>query len=388
MLLLRLRLRTWLFGWGLHPNELRVLSGYRMRAFWAYAVMILVAFVAIFVVIPGLQGYTTAVNIRVREGIGLLVLLLVPTIWLAVPALIYRRRAREATLVPEHLVGYCYQVVLNPSSSCFIRFGVSAETAHWYAVPLEWEELISTTPPETPFELWVLPVTGWVERLRRGGAEPREVTQSVPDLELHPAGDVANEDEPRQQSGAEVDAAEEEGAAKAEAREMRRYARHAGVTWQESPKQLAGWGVVLVVIGLFACIAPAVLAAWVIPQVYRPGDIVAIAFMVALFEVLGTSALVLGMPRLLAWVHVRRIDTTPTETTGTVIAWTALRTLIKIRTADGSEQIFRLPLKLAHRIEDRGDLVRITYRASTGQVLDVRHVAAPAEVVTADRRDV
>lgn len=389
MLLLRLRLRTWLFGWGLHPEELRVLSGYRVRAFRAYAVMVLVLFAAIFVAIPGLQGYSTPINIRVREGIGLLVILLLLAIYLAVPALIYRRRAREATLVPEHLIGYCYRVAFNLSSSCFIRFGISAETAHWYAVPLEWEELISTAPLGTPFELWVLPVTGWVERLRRGGAEPREVALPAPDLRPLSGRDARGEaSETPDDRDAETDAAEDDGATKAEARAMRRYARRAGVIWQESPKQLAGWGVVLVVIGLFACIVPAVLAAWVIPQVQRPGDRVAIAFLVALFEVLGTFALVLGMPRLLGWRHVRRLDTTQAEATGTVIAWTASAMLIKIRTACSSEQIFRLPPKLAHRIEDRGDLVRITYRPETGQVLDVRHVPAPVEALAADHGDV
>lgn len=391
MLVLWLRLRSWFLGWGLHPEELRTLSGYRMRAFWAYAVMILVAFAAIFAVIPALQGYTIPVNIRVREGIGLLVILLLLAIWQAVPTLIYRRRAREATLVPEHLIGYCYGVAftsLSPSSRCFIRFGISAATARWYAVPLEWEELISTATPATPFELWVLPATAWVQRLRRGGAEPGEVIQPAPDLRPLTGRDARGDGgEPPDDGDMGAAADEDEGATKAEARVMLRYARHAGLIWQESPKQLAGWGMTLLVVGLFACIVPAVSAAWVIPQVHRPGDRVAIAFMVALFEVLGISALVLGMPRLIAWRHVRRLDTTQDQATGTVVAWTAARTLVTIRSADGGERICRIPPKLAHRIEGRGEHVRITYRAATGQVLDVRHVVAPVEVVAAERRD-
>ncbi len=388
MLLLRLRLRSWFLGWGLHPEELRLLSGYRMRAFWAYAVTVLVLFAAIFVAIPGLQGYSTPVNITVREGIGLLIILLLLVILLAVPALAYRRRAREATLAPDHLMGYCYRMAFNPPSPCFIRFGASAETARWYAVPLEWEELISTAPPGTPFELWALPTTAWVERLRRGGAEPGEVTQPAPDLRpLTERNARRDGGAPPDDADMGADAVEDEGATKAEARAMRRFAGHAGLLWQQTPKQLAGWGIALVFSGLLVCIGPAVLAAWVIGQVHRSGDIEAIAFLVALFEILGGFALVLGMPRLVAWRHVRRLPVTQAQATGTVVAWTALRTLVTIHTADSGERIFRLPLKLAHRIEGRGERVRITYRAATGQVLDLRHVAAPVEAVTADHQD-
>lgn len=388
MLLLRLRLRSWFLGWGLHPEELRVLSAYSRHAFW----VCLQGAILLEAIIP----VASFIQYRSVDFASAARVMAVPQVFILgfalsylARSLIYRRRAREATLVPEHLIGYCYRVAFDPPSPCFIRFGVSAEAAHWYAVPLEWEELISAAPPGMLFELWVLPATGWVERLRRGGAEPREVTQPAPDLRPLTGRNARGDGgEPPNDGDIEADAAEDDGATKAEARAMRRYARRAGVIWQESPKQLAGWGVVLVVIGLFACIVPAVLAAWVIPQVQRPSDRVAIAFLVALFEVLGTFALVLGMPRLLGWRHVRRLDTTQAEATGTVIAWTASAMLIKIRTACGSEQIFRLPPKLAHRIEDRGDLVRITYRPETGQVLDVRHVPAPVEALAADHGDV
>lgn len=390
MLLLRLRLRSWFLGWGLHPEELRVLSAYSRHAFW----VCLQGAILLEAIIP----VASFIQYRSVDFASAARVMAVPQVFILgfalsylARSLIYRRRAREATLVPEHLIGYCYRVAFDPPSPCFIRFGVSAEAAHWYAVPLEWEELISAAPPGMLFELWVLPATGWVERLRRGGAEPREVTQPAPDLRPLTGRNARGDGgEPPNDGDIEADAAEDDGATKAEARAMRRYARHAGLMWQQSPKQLAGWAIVSLLLGLFACTVPlafAIVLIVVAPQVRRADDMVAIAIMVAIFEVLGGLLLaVCGLPSFVAWRRVRR-PTLQAQVTGTVVAWTALRTLVTIRTADGGEQIVRLPPKLAHRIEDRGDLVWITYRTDTGQVLDVRHVAEPVEALAADHQD-
>jgi hypothetical protein len=399
MTLFWLRLRTWFTGWGGHPDDLRFLSWRSLRVFWVYTAA------EIFVVLT-IPVWMFIERRPVDFGRTLLVTSVLQAFFVAIAlsslacTVIYRRRAREATLDPEHLMGYCYGVAFDPPSPCYFRFGPTSDTAEWYLVPLEWEELISTAPPDTPFELWVLPVTGWVERLRRSGSEPQEVSQPVP--EPLPAGDAVPDEQA--QEGAAEDQPEDTGATREEARAMKRFARRAGLTWLATPRHLFWSWVSSLAIGALICVGGLVFMAWLIatyPLAFRSEEgRVAFAVVLAFFEICGLAVCVMGLWPLAAWRRVRRLDTTPAEATGEVVAWLRYRNwygpfsirhdqrrekLIQLRAAGGAEQIFRLPPKLAHRVQRRGQHVRITYRVGSGHVLDVRHVEAPLQKVIVDQ---
>jgi hypothetical protein len=398
MTLLRLRLRRWFLGWGYHPDELRFLSLYLQRDA-RLCVLYAIFLPAILVVIQTINRRPVTLDFIVHVTLVLLILFLAIALLLLAVAFVYRRRARAATLNPEHLMGYRYGIAFDPPSPCYVRFGLTADIAKWYLVPLEWEEIISTALPDTPFELWVLPVTGWVERLRRGGAEPLEVSQPVP--EPLPAGDAVPDEHTREEAAA--DQPEDEGATREEARAMKRFARRAGLTWLATPRHLFWSWVSSLTIGALICVGGLVFMAWLIatyPLAFRSEEgRVAFAVVLAFFEICGLAVCVMGLWPLAAWRRVRRLDATPTEAMGEVVAWMRYRNwygpfsirndqrrekLIQLRAANGTEQILRLPPKLAHRVQRRGEHVRITYRVGSGHVLDVRHVEAPVQAAVTD----
>lgn len=394
MTLLRLRLRRWFLGWGGHPEELRFLSWYLRRVFWVH-IPLAVFLEAIILVWMFAEHGRVDFAFALRLTVGPQILLILYALSHLIRSETYRRRAREATLNPEHLMGYRYGVAFDPPSPCYVSFGLTAETAKWYVVPLEWEEIIATAQPDTPFELWVLPVTGWVERLRRGGAEPLAVSQPAP--EPLPAGEAV----PSEQ--AQEDATEDQGATREEARAMKRFARRAGLTWLATSRYLFWSWITCTSAGLVGCALNAVLIAWWVatsPQAIESNEIrLALAFLVAIAELPGLICIVMGLWQFAAWRRVRRLDATPVEATGEVVAWMRYRNwwgpskirqdqrrekLIQLRAADGTEQIFRLPPKLAHRVQRRGEHVRITYRAGSGHVLDVRHVEVPVQAAVTE----
>ncbi|HEU5440535.1 MAG TPA: hypothetical protein VFU88_14695 [Ktedonobacterales bacterium] len=394
MTLFWLRLRTRFTGWGGHPEDLRFLSWHSLRVFWVYTAA------EVFVILS-IPVWMFIERRPVDFGRALLATSVLQAFFVttAVSSLtrtvIYRRRAREATLDPEHLMGYCYGIAFDPPSPCYFRFGPTSDTAEWYLVPLEWEELISAAPPATPFELWVLPVTGWVERLRCGSSEPQEVSQSAP--EPLPAGGAEPNEHPPDEAA--VDQPEDEGGTPDEVLAMRHFARRAGLIWLRTPRQIFWSWAFPIAAGLFICIGAVVYEIWLIiryPRVIGSDGRAILLVLLILFEVLGLLLVACGLRPFIVWRRVRRLDSTPTQATGEVVAycyfWGSASTghdqsdekFIQLRAADGSDRIFRLPPKLAHRVQRRGEHVRITYRTGNGHVLDVRHVEVPVQATVTD----
>lgn len=93
--------------------------------------------------------------------------------------------------------------------------------------------------------------------------------------------------------------------------------------------------------------------------------------------------------------RMRRLsEAQPDSVTGEIVGWMPYRdmwsptdfrqrteTLIKLRAADGSDHIFRVPIRFLHRVRRRGARVRVTYQPVAERVLDVAYAEELVEAV-------
>lgn len=105
---------------------------------------------------------------------------------------------------------------------------------------------------------------------------------------------------------------------------------------------------------------------------------------------LGLGSVLVGHYYLRTWWRIRTFrHLEPVSAVGTVVAWMPYRdwytptdpqsiteqeTLIELRRADGSTHIFRIPAKYAHRVRERGEVVRVYFRPTTERVVTVHRL--------------
>jgi hypothetical protein len=177
MMMLRLRPRAWL-GWGCAPDALRVqsadLSGMARIVAVGYGLVIPLFLILVGVFYSPVRFYAPSLFER---GYALLYwgMFLLLCSYVVVMAMARRRLAsRGEGQPPVTISGQCYEVVQG-KSDIFARIGDSAETAQWYHLPLAWEAVVE--PGASAYELAMNPATGFVERLRRLGDDPKELRQ-------------------------------------------------------------------------------------------------------------------------------------------------------------------------------------------------------------------
>lgn len=411
MTVLRLWPRSFL-GWGRHPDDLKA-SG--------TAILRLMPFVLVFyilLVIPlaaGMIGQPltpervhTFVAYALYTG-GLCVLFLVTGILLpGVSRLVLARRGNTARIITVY--GRCYAVRVlgtHAPKHCFVLVGLSRERASWFTLPFEWEEQIA--PSDDQVEMEVLDATGWVARLRRLGSSPREMVApppsaeapSTPGMTVNGASGDAQED--REYVGGE----RQSEATDEERREMRGFARHAGLAWHASIANLALIGGTAAAGGLFI-VGAAIYLVHFLSVEYPAGAPAPIEneeiIISAVSLLLGTGCVVFGIRLLLAlrraWVSTRL---EPLVVNGQVTAWTPYRdlfthmtssrhtgahedTLLTLREPDGTRRIFRVPIYYGQRVRRRGNWLQIVFVPSTERVLHVRRIAAPIAASRTRRR--
>ena len=173
----RLRLRA-LQGWGCDAPELR-----QWARFYARGVVLLPVFMlaelalslVIFDVFPRLGIGAAQPSLAMRRSLSLLVvglLLMVVFVYLYL-----RHSARAEAGAHQPLAthnGSCFATI-QASPQFFALIGPAREQAQWFCLPIEWDTVVA--PGSDRYELTVNPATGYVEWLRRTGAEPRELRQ-------------------------------------------------------------------------------------------------------------------------------------------------------------------------------------------------------------------
>lgn len=163
-------------GWGYNPSTLRLNSRGAFIAaggFLLFTILEYVPFFVHFVHPPSIEG-----------GVALLLHGFAPVIignaalslLFAISGIIQWRRAEAgAPQAPVTVDGYCFDSVLVRSLPLFALIGMTHEQARWFSLPIEWDTVVE--PGDDRFELTYTPATGFVERLRRIGAEPQELRQ-------------------------------------------------------------------------------------------------------------------------------------------------------------------------------------------------------------------
>ena len=391
MRLLGLRLRSWL-GWGEHPSMLRWHSAWLMKAFTRVFIpgaLLLSLMIVVASVLPFVERYHSLPSHVTPDLIRLVLVLeiflwLVGIIFVLLPAVSRRNLARrgDASQI-SRVYGRCFAVLLAPGfDEMFARIGASRETARWYRFPLAWDRVVA--PSEDQLELDVLETTGWVERVRRSGGVPGEMSQPAPtEEELRAAPtrsatpDAVREAREEMRRELRGDASEEER------KELRRYARRAGFKASQTPRQIAvnAWSLVLGGI----VFTPAWPALYIVVGVlypasmyHRADDGVGLG-VAAIFTIVGLCCIWYAVKLLRLSRRLRRLDEAPPESmAGKILCWTPYGGgLIKLRAVDGRERIFLIPVRYGHRVRRRGAWVRVTYQPVSERVLDVAYVEEP-----------
>jgi hypothetical protein len=388
MTIFRPRLRAWL-GWGRSQDDLRVQSAQLFRAVWVGVVgygLLLPLFFFIAGMFYEPFGAFTRNLLTTRFGLIYGGLLLALTLYLLIPAMSYRRLAQRGEAQPPPIIsGRCYEVVQG-KSDIFARIGDSVEPAQWYHLPLAWEADVETSA--SGYELTVNPATGFVERLRRLGAIPKEVRQFSA-MEIEAGQAVASH---------ESDEDEEEKSGRAtreQRRELKRALRSFGSALGLSPQLFFICGIMFLVLGL-VCLGLIIWLAIILytteqtkhAQGAAEASIAFVAFLTAF------SMAILGYGFYLFWIwhRTRRLEHEESaQIEGVIVYWMPYGnpgyepradTLLRMRADDGSTQVFRVHRRWENRVRTPNQRFRVTYLPTTHRVLDVRMVDNP----TADKR--
>ncbi|HEX3270200.1 MAG TPA: hypothetical protein VHR15_06095 [Ktedonobacterales bacterium] len=378
MTMLRLRLRAWL-GWGRSPDDLRVQSAQLFRAalagFVGYGLLVplLSLIVGMFYEPFGAFAHNL---LATRSGLFYGGLLLALVLYLLIPATTRRRLAsRGEGQPPVTTSGQCYEF-LQGKSAIFARIGLSAETAQWYHLPLSWEAVVE--PGENQYKLSMNPATGFVERLRRLGASPKEVRQfSAREVEAVQTGASNDLDEDVEKSGR---------ATREQRRELKRTLRSFGPARGLEPQNFSLGGVAMVLIGL----VPFGLTIWLLVLFssnqwrIEPGAEGAAALLVGMTG--SMSLLCIGYGIALLWIWRRLMATAseePRHMEGVTVNWMPYGnpgyepradTFLRMRADDGSTEVFRIHRRWENRVRTPSQRFRVTYLPTTHRVLDLRIV--------------
>ena len=372
MTTLRLRLRTW-FGWSGHPEELSRFGKLLLRitSFWAFSILLVWILIGLLPVVSkyGLNNVYISHTLQRILPVGFAMSLALFA-YFGLPAigrLMLARRAASDMLTTTQ--GRCFDVLLAPPFYLFARIGPTLETADWYPLPIEWDAVVA--PSNDTYEVEYLPTSGWVHRVRRFGASPRELVQPPP-------SDVSSE-------ARAADAEEEDKQPSAEEqRELRRYARRIWGFWGESAASVVASGWSFIVLGMLA--GPGMVAFYLwLRAVYhptRPDDVLAMVVYFAFVCILGCGSSVLGVWSLRLWGRVRRAaQQGPLSVEGDVVSWISLRqgreTIVKVRADDGETKILRVRRSFNHQVRHVGSRVCIDYMPVSEYVTDVRYAEAP-----------
>lgn len=370
----RLRLRT-LLGWGDDVPEVRHWA--RVYARGAKGLPILMAaeltlFLVIFALLARMgTGSHRPAPLSFMVSLSLPVLA-PPLLLMAVFAFLSVRYSRCADAgeqqAPAALDGHCYATVIAPPMRLFALIGMTREQAQWFCLPIGWETTVE--PGADRFDLTYNPATGYVERLRRIGAEPRELRQGAEAAAS--AGETA-----------ETDVTDGE-APPAQRRELKRDFRRAGITWGVAASSLRSTGLSIVFCGVsvLAAIVFTLVMLLRYPQPHtHPADPLSVAMFCAMLGSLGVGLLIWGARVLWISAQWRRADKRPPLViAGERIRWTPYHdtygtrseSLALVRLDDGSQLIFRIPARWKHRLWSGNSRVRVTYQAGSGHVLDYR----------------
>lgn len=226
----KLIVRTW-FGWSRHPEELSYFGRMRLRfgssrAF--YLLLILIGF-QLFPVVKAYGLNSMYISHTLQRILPAdFILPLVFWAYVGLPGIGYVTLARRAASdVLTTTQGRCFDVRLASSNYLFARIGPTLESARWHPLPIEWDLIVIQT--DDTYEVEYLPTSGWVRRVRRFGASPRELVQRAPSEANSgaPAAVAAKEDtQPRED----------------EQRELRRYAWRVWSCWGEPAVTIAACG--------------------------------------------------------------------------------------------------------------------------------------------------
>src|SRR5579859_6181720 len=229
---LLLFMRT-LLGWGEHPDALRARHDKIIRdlpwliGFWLAGC----AFFPGMLYMSALSAHhipSLARELRASAPIIIWLTLMCSVIpLLATTFGILARRGARSGMTSTH--GRCFAVLTGRAGYLFARIGLTPEAARWYALPLDWDEVVE--PGDAEYELTVNPGSGWVARVRRLGSAPRELVQEVPVMltgkEARPADREA------------LRSVKDEGATKEERLALKRYARSRKLWWRASTGRIA-----------------------------------------------------------------------------------------------------------------------------------------------------
>ncbi len=267
----------------------------------------------------------------------------------------------------------CHATLLSPSFY-FACIGLSAETAHWYALPLTWDATVTAGPDE--FELLVNPVTGYVDQLRRLGEAPVELRQRTQDVEA--GGNAAGR--------AETDTGK---ATPEQRRELYRIARRERLRWAINPADVLGTAWTFIVGGIVFAPGMLIFAAYLLvtyPVGFAPGGKEAGIVFLAGFTLLGLAMIACGIYLLRIWRRLKRLSSRPPAMIeGTITIWTPYQSilssnpynsskwlLVDIQLPDDASRVFLIPPRWEHRVNQKGNRVAVTFAPDTGRVLDVK----------------
>ncbi|MGZ3636990.1 MAG: hypothetical protein ACXVCX_04015 [Ktedonobacterales bacterium] len=374
MTTLKLMLRT-RFGWSGHPEELSYFGKMRLRLATVTAFFILLSLIAL-VGLPGRGSHGfNSVNFSHALQRTLpfdFVVSLAVFAYFGLPAigsLMLARRAASNVLTTTQ--GRCFEVLLAPSIYLFARVGPTLESADWYPLPIEWDTVVM--PSNDTYEIEYLPTSGWVHRVRRFGASPRELVQPAPS-------------EVNGGAHAVVDVEEDTQPTAEEQRELRRYARRVLQFWGESAASIAACGWSFIVLGVI--LGPGTLAFyfWVMTvdpprHPYNTSDTFAILAFLAVLCIFGCGTSVFGVWTIVLWGRMRRAAQQGSQSVeGDIVSWIPRNqdreTIVKVRVDDGETKILRVRRSFNHRVRRVGRRVRIDYMPVSEYVTDVRYAEA------------
>ena len=379
MTMLRLRLRAWL-GWGHGPDDLRIQSVQLFRATWVFVAYFTFVMPLIFLILGVFnQQFVARVRFFFTTCAGLFIgaIILSFALYLLIQAISYRRLAQRGEAQPPAITsGQCYEIA-HGKSDIFVRIGNTAETAQWYHLPPAWEAIVE--PGESEYDLTVNPVTGFVERLRRLGAAPKELRQ-------YSASEVGTG---QAVASYEPDDDEEEESSRAtreQRRELKRALRAFGPGRGHEPRSYAIGGAVILFEGpiFFCLIVWAVSVSSTDPALFQSGGEEAALISVAVLSLISLAILGYGIALLWTWRRMMAsAHEEPAQIEGVTVYWvpygnplneSRADTLLRMRADDGPTQVFRIHRRWEKRVRTPNQRFRVTYLPTTHHVLNVRMV--------------
>lgn len=283
-----------------------------------------------------------------------------------------RRAQQSERALPITRYGYCFSTVMLEPLHLFALIGLTREQARWFHLPIDWDPTVE--PGSDHYELIVNPATGYVERLRRIGAEPRELVQQP--------GAYTLKSKASRSGALSGEATAEQQVA------LTRAANRESMGWGTRSVTLRNDGITGIVIGLalFAYMIYLVLPYTLneTPQTLFQAHDFAPFVGLAWNLLMGGWILIVSARRLRVSSRLQYAEMAPPVVVeGEQACWAPFNrnqeSLAVVRLGDDDNAIFRIPGQWKHRVRQPNARVRVTYNEQTWLVLDYRAVdAAPS----------